>query len=48
MTEGFERKQQLVQMLEEAHLSGDQDKITELKGDLANEFPGSPEGEQDT
>jgi hypothetical protein len=34
-----ERHLQLGQLLEEARLAGNQDKIAEIEADLANEFP---------
>jgi hypothetical protein len=43
-----QRRQQLIDMLEDAHARGDADRIKELQADLAKEFPCSLEGEQDT
>jgi hypothetical protein len=44
------RLEQFRQLLADAHLAGDQDKIAELEADLAHEFSGehSSGGEQDT
>jgi hypothetical protein len=43
-----ERRQQLLDMLDDAHACGDEDKVKEFQGDLEKEFPCLSKGEQDT